>query len=107
MPSGWNFFGRPDQGVKKDREVTAYALPYLDHVLRQYAVLPLGTPDERTTTLRKLVDEIITRRKTKPDSIEVSDIFLAEEAVLNLLSLEELRRRAPFLRDKYRTDMGE
>ena len=48
-----------------------------------------------------------SKRERTPDSIEVSDIFLAEGAVLNLLPLDELKRRAPFLRSQYRTDMGE
>jgi hypothetical protein len=107
MPWGWNLFGRAGEGVKADREVRAYTLPYLDHVLGQYAVLPAGAPDARADALRKRLDEIKSKRDSKPDSIEVSDIFLAEGAVLNLLPFDELRRRAPFLRNQYRTDMGE
>jgi len=58
MPWGWNLFGRAGQGVKQDPEVRAYMLPYLDHVLGQYAVLPAGPSDARAGTFRKRLDEI-------------------------------------------------
>src|SRR4051794_19134318 len=106
MSRGWNFFGMRDQGLKQDREAVAYTKPYLDHILGRYAILPPGPPDDRTKTLRGLLDAIKTKRDAQ-QPIAVNDIFLAEGALLNLLPLEELRSRAPILRGKYRADAGE
>ena len=49
MPWSWNLFGRAGQGGKQDPEDRAYMLPYLDHVLGQYAVLPAGASDALPT----------------------------------------------------------
>jgi hypothetical protein len=95
-------FGPGGEGA----EGREYALPYIDHLIINYENLDVDRGDPRVKAICDRVEAIRAKRVATPWQITGYEIFTIERAVLGLMPAEELRRRVPFLRDKFRLDVG-
>src|SRR5579884_2201037 len=74
---------------------------YLRHVLAEYEVAPADDKD-----VPEALKSVFQRAKDQPETLTWSDLFLLEKFILARQTGALLRRRAWFLRDKYREISG-